>query len=151
MRPNPQKTADLVTFIEKILHGKRHFLCSDTFSFSNTWTSYFSSKSFSFGLEAATRGVLWNKVFLEISQNSQENRPEACNFIKKETLTQVFSSDFCEISKNTFFTEYLWTTASIYWNYYCFCAGLFKWKLSCWFIIVSYVYVFIFSLYFYCQ
>ena len=24
------------------------------------------------------------------------------NFIKKETLAQVFSSEFCEISKNTF-------------------------------------------------
>ena len=28
--------------------------------------------------------------------------PEACNFIKKETLAQVFSYEFCEISKNTF-------------------------------------------------
>ena len=27
--------------------------------------------------------------------------PEACNFIKKETLVQGFSSKFCEISKNT--------------------------------------------------
>ena len=26
----------------------------------------------------------------------------ACNFIKKETLAQVFSCGFCEISKNTF-------------------------------------------------
>ena len=39
-------------------------------------------------------------------------RPEACNFIKKETLEQAFSCEFCEISKNTFFTEQLWTTAS---------------------------------------
>ena len=38
--------------------------------------------------------------------------PEACNFIKKETLAQVFSCEFCEISKNNFFTEHLWTTAS---------------------------------------
>ena len=37
--------------------------------------------------------------------------PKACNFIKKETLAQVFSCEFCEISKNTFFTEHLWTTA----------------------------------------
>ena len=36
----------------------------------------------------------------------------ACNFIKKETLAHVFSCEFCEISKNTFFTEHLWTTAS---------------------------------------
>ena len=29
-------------------------------------------------------------------------RPKACNFIKKETLAQVFSCEFYEISKNTF-------------------------------------------------
>ena len=46
-------------------------------------------------VEAATGGVMWKKVFLEISQ-------KACNFIKKETLVQVFSCEFCEISKNTF-------------------------------------------------
>ena len=28
---------------------------------------------------------------------------EACNFIKKETLTQMFSYEFCEISKNNVF------------------------------------------------
>ena len=32
----------------------------------------------------------------------------ACNFIKKATLAQVLSSEFCEISKNTFFIEHLW-------------------------------------------
>ena len=31
----------------------------------------------------------------------------ACNFIKIETLAQVFFCEFCEISKNTFFTEHL--------------------------------------------
>ena len=36
----------------------------------------------------------------------------ACSFMKQETLTQVFSCDFCQISKNTFFTEHLWATAS---------------------------------------
>ena len=34
----------------------------------------------------------------------------ACNFIKKETLAQT--CEYCEISKNTLFTENLWTTAS---------------------------------------
>ena len=29
----------------------------------------------------------------------------ACNFIKKESLAQVFSCEFCEISKNTFFLQ----------------------------------------------
>ena len=63
--------------------------------------------------EAATGGVLWDKVFLEISQNSQKTtcaraffliklQAEACIFIKKETLAQVFSCELWEISKNTF-------------------------------------------------
>ena len=34
-------------------------------------------------------------------------------FIKKEILTQVFSCEFCEIFKITFFTEHLWTTSSV--------------------------------------
>ena len=34
------------------------------------------------------------------------------NFIKKETLAQVFSCEICVISKNTFFTEHLWAIAS---------------------------------------
>ena len=34
------------------------------------------------------------------------------NFIKKETLVQVISCKFCKISKSTFFTEHLRTTAS---------------------------------------
>ena len=34
--------------------------------------------------------------------------------LKKETLAQVFSCEFYEISKNTFFTEHLWTTASVW-------------------------------------
>ena len=61
--------------------------------------------------EAAIRDVLYEKVFLEIPQNSQENTV-VCNFIKKETLAQVFSCEFCEISKSTFFTEHLLATAS---------------------------------------
>ena len=38
---------------------------------------------------------------------------EACNVIKQESLAQVFSFEFCEISKNTFFTEHLRTEAAI--------------------------------------
>ena len=45
----------------------------------------------------------------------------ACNFIKKETLAQVFSCEFCKISKNIFFTEHLWVTASInIWVFFAF-------------------------------
>ena len=39
---------------------------------------------------AATGGILWKKA-----------------------LAHVFSSEFCEIFKNTFFKEHLWKTASI--------------------------------------
>ena len=62
-------------------------------------------------------------MFIEISQNSQENNSAkasfliklqvwGCNFIKKETLAQVFFCEFCEISKNTFSTDHLRTPAS---------------------------------------
>ena len=67
--------------------------------------------------EATTGGIY------KISQNSQENTRAisflinkvadgASNFIKKETLAQVFSCEFWKIFKNTFFTEHFWTSAS---------------------------------------
>ena len=43
-----------------------------------------------------------------------KENPDRGLFIKKDALAQVFSCEFCEISKNTFFTEHLWTTASIF-------------------------------------
>ena len=53
------------------------------------------------------------KLFYDILYLTERaKRSEACNFIKKVTLAQVFSWELCEISKNTFFTEHLWTTAS---------------------------------------
>ena len=39
-----------------------------------------------------------------------------CNFNKKETLEQVFSCEYCEISKNTFFTKHLRATNSVLWK-----------------------------------
>ena len=36
----------------------------------------------------------------------------ACNFIKKEPLAQVFSCEFCKISKTTIFREHIWATTS---------------------------------------
>ena len=35
-----------------------------------------------------------------------------CNFVEKETSTQVFFCEFCEIFKNTFFTKNLAATVS---------------------------------------
>ena len=39
--------------------------------------------------------------------------PFSCNFIKKETLGQVFSCEFCDISKNTFFYRTSLVAASL--------------------------------------
>ena len=63
-------------------------------------------------------------MFLEVWQNSEENtcarisflkklQASVYNFIKNETLAQVFSCEFCEIYKNTIFTEHVWATASL--------------------------------------
>ena len=63
--------------------------------------------------EAVARTWSVKKVFLEISQNSQENtcvrvsflttlQASACNLIKNETLAQVLSCEFFEICKKTF-------------------------------------------------
>ena len=47
-------------------------------------------------------------MFLEVSQNSQENTYARVSIlIKKETLAQVFSCELCQISKGIFFLEHL--------------------------------------------
>ena len=74
--------------------------------------------------------VVWRysvkKVFLEISQNSQESNcarvsffnkvagPRPATLLKKETLAQVFSCKFCETVKNTFFHRTPLVAASNY-------------------------------------
>ena len=62
-------------------------------------------------------GVLYEKVFLEISQNLQENTCSRVSFLIKLQVwgsKQMFSCEFCEISKNNFFTEHLRKTASVF-------------------------------------
>ena len=49
------------------------------------------------------------KLFFGILQNSQEDTCATASFSIK---LQVFSYEFCEIFKNTFFTKHLWATAS---------------------------------------
>ena len=63
------------------------------------------------------KGVLGNLTKFtgkHLWQSLLFNKGVACNFIKKKTLAQVFSCEFFGISKNTFFTEHLWTTASTF-------------------------------------
>ena len=63
--------------------------------------------------------VLCKNVFLEISQNSQENtcarvslliklQAKVSNFIWKETLAQVFPVNFEKFWRTPFYTEHLW-------------------------------------------
>ena len=64
--------------------------------------------------EAVVRKCSVKEVFLKILQNSQENTCARASFliklqfIKKQTLAQVFSCEFCELFKNTFFIENHW-------------------------------------------
>ena len=65
------------------------------------------------------RGILRNFAKFtgkHLCQSLFFNKVAACNFTQKETLAQVFSCEFCEISKNTFSTEHLQTTASEFFN-----------------------------------
>ena len=55
-------------------------------------------------------GLEWDSITLFTNnelfffQNSHFKRPQACHFVKKETLAQlVFSCEFCKISKITFY------------------------------------------------
>ena len=75
--------------------------------------------------EAVVRKCSVKKVFLEILQKSQEKSfVRACFLIKlqvsglqlcqkrEEILAQLFSCEFCEISKNTFYYKTALVTAS---------------------------------------
>ena len=64
------------------------------------------------------------KVVFKIQNNHRETpvpeslfhlsyRSQVCNSVKKESLVQVFSCEFCKILKNTIFTEHHRTTASV--------------------------------------
>ena len=59
--------------------------------------------------------MFWKKVSLKISKNPQENTCVGASnkVIKKETPTQMFSHEFCEMNKNTSFIEHISEIASI--------------------------------------
>ena len=84
------------------------------FSISSSESKHWNSLAF---VQKAFYSV--KKVFLEISQNSQENTRARVSFliklIKKETLAKVFSCELCETSKNTFLHRTLLVAASVHW------------------------------------
>ena len=68
--------------------------------------------------------VFYKNAVLKIWQYSQENNSvgvsfkSSCritdvHFFQKDTSTQVFSCEYCEISKNTYFEKHILTAASV--------------------------------------
>ena len=59
-------------------------------------------------------------MFLEISQSSLKNTCARVSFLIKLQVSgsgaSVFAMNFVKFSKNTIFTEHLWTTASRAWK-----------------------------------
>ena len=56
----------------------------------------------------------WQSLFFNKVAGAAFNfikKETACKFIKNETLSQVLSCEFCEVSKNTFLTKNVWATA----------------------------------------
>ena len=58
-------------------------------------------------------GVIHQVRTQNFPKNISYPSAEVCNFDKKETLVQVFSGEFYQISKNTFVTEHPQATASL--------------------------------------
>ena len=60
--------------------------------------------------------IFYGEILIQPEQPTSLNqlpcRAEASNFIKKEALAQAFSCEFCQISKNTVFTDYLSAAAT---------------------------------------
>ena len=78
-------------------------------------TSLLSGLIIEFNLEICRR----KKTFKHLKNNCRikclfifVSYISALQLIKKEALAQVFSCEFCEISKNNLFTEHRWTAAS---------------------------------------
>ena len=124
----PGQTSTMELFV-KIINGMKLLAIFTESSISGIWMGskytsafrkYWISKRFcnffAYSIvisEAATGGVLWEKVLLEISRNSQPVPDRLATLLKKGIWQRCFSSEFCEISKNTFLTEHLWMTTFI--------------------------------------
>ena len=80
MQPNPQETADLVTFTEEILKRKLHLLCSDSCG-NGTTSKKYSNFSFSYNWFAIVATA--NIISVAISQPAL-----TCSKLTIETLEQ---------------------------------------------------------------
>ena len=70
--------------------------------------------------------VSCSQMFLKIGVLLNTWRPAPLLKRDSETPTQVFSCEFWEISKKTFLTEHLWTTASSVYLFFCLLHNFFS-------------------------
>ena len=70
------------------------------FELFKSW--HFSSENILDLTEAVTRRCSIIKVVIKISQNSKENTPQACNFIKKKLWHRRFSVNFAKFQEHLF-------------------------------------------------
>ena len=100
--------------------------------------------------EVVVRRCSVKKVLLTISQNVHENtcarvsfliklQALACSFIKKETLAQVFSCEFCEIFKNNFFQRTRPVAASVLFRFDSHIVEITSYELCLRFLISAFV------------
>ena len=66
MWPNPQETADLVTFTEETLNRKLHFLCSDAWKAYASFPNSTLFKNFPNNSPFAENFVSWNGIARKI-------------------------------------------------------------------------------------
>ena len=95
-------------FVDKIaprLHHKAtvEIISKSLLNYNRKKSKIVRKRNIKKNVEAVMRRCSPKKVFLEISQNSRENTSvrvsflikfQACNFVKKKTLSQVFSCKF---------------------------------------------------------
>ena len=89
------KTCQQTTFTEEILNGKLHFFYAVLFLQGLT---HLMPQGSLYPLKKIKKAL----VFRCFQWLQKETSGKACNLIKIQTLAQVFSYEFCEISKNTF-------------------------------------------------
>ena len=79
--------------------------------------SVISSQMYSVSVSATYLKAHYFIIFRHLEVFFKRSVLKACNFVEKETLAQVFSCDFCEIFKNTYFIKHLWTISLAYFTY----------------------------------
>ena len=110
------------TYIPTLLKSQFHvniFLLNLWHPRNSCWQKYLPLPGFAYIQKQSSGGVLWERCsqkFRKTHRKTLSCRPQASNFIKTETLAQMFSCEFCEIFKTTFFYRIPPVAASVHSN-----------------------------------